>query len=125
MNTMEQQYFETALWSSSDSENGDSLDSEGYTIDDFADGERERAAEELHTFAREVAPPLDREGIEGDDAQLAHDFWLTRNGHGVGFWDRPHLWGGQETADALTAATKAYGERDIYKGDDGKLYFFP
>jgi hypothetical protein len=23
----------------------------------------------------------------GDFAQLGHDFWLTRNGHGAGFWD--------------------------------------
>ena len=23
-----------------------------------------------------------------DEAQAGHDFWLTRNGHGVGFWDR-------------------------------------
>ncbi len=23
-----------------------------------------------------------------DLAQCGHDFWLTRNGHGTGFWDR-------------------------------------
>jgi len=25
---------------------------------------------------------------EGTIAQAGHDFWLTRNGHGTGFWDR-------------------------------------
>ncbi len=23
-----------------------------------------------------------------DESQLGHDLWLTRNGHGTGFWDR-------------------------------------
>lgn len=25
-------------------------------------------------------------------AQAGHDFWLTRNGHGTGFWDRPEIY---------------------------------
>ena len=24
----------------------------------------------------------------GDASQASHDFWLTRNGHSTGFWDR-------------------------------------
>ncbi len=41
--------------------------------------------------------------------QAGHDFWLTRNGHGTGFWDRPELYG-EENADELTRACKAMGE---------------
>jgi hypothetical protein len=47
-----------------------------------------------------------------------HDFWLTRNGHGAGFWDR----GLGELGDRLTAACKPYGEIYLYIGDDGKVY---
>ena len=25
--------------------------------------------------------------------QAGYDFWLTRNGHGTGFWDRPEIYG--------------------------------
>ncbi len=35
-----------------------------------------------------------------------HDFWLTRGGHGVGFWDR----GLDALGDRLTAAAEAFGE---------------
>ncbi len=51
--------------------------------------------------------------------QAAHDFWLTRNGHGVGFWDgdwsEPH-------AARLTKAAKSFGEVWPYLGDDGLIY---
>lgn len=46
-----------------------------------------------------------------DPSQAGHDFWLTRNGHGVGFWDRPEIYG-EELADQLTRASKACGEYD-------------
>lgn len=51
-------------------------------------------------------------------AQLGHDLWLTRNGHGSGFWDRKL----GEVGERLTVAAKAMGECDVYEGDDGKLY---
>ena len=41
-------------------------------------------------------------------AELAgHDFWLTRNGHGAGFWDGDWQ---EPAAAALTAAAHAFGE---------------
>ncbi|UCV26747.1 hypothetical protein [Ferribacterium limneticum] len=52
--------------------------------------------------------------------QLGHDFWLTRNGHGAGFWDRD--FGDEHSRKALTELSKVFGETDIYKGDDGLLY---
>lgn len=41
--------------------------------------------------------------------QVGHDLWLTRNGHGVGFWDRPEIYG-KQLSKALTAMAKAQGE---------------
>jgi hypothetical protein len=50
--------------------------------------------------------------------QCGHDFWLTRNGHGAGFWDRG--WGA--VGEYLTARSKAAGDCDVYRGDDGLIY---
>lgn len=58
----------------------------------------------------------------GDNLEQAgHDFWLTRNHHGAGFWDRPEVYG-QEQCDRLTDAAHEWGEADLYVGDDGKVY---
>jgi hypothetical protein len=51
-------------------------------------------------------------------AQIGHDFWLTRNRHGAGFWDR----GLGDLGDKLTAAAHTYGESNLYVGDDGQVY---
>lgn len=58
-------------------------------------------------------------GKEYDAAHAGHDFWLTRNGHGVGFWDR-----GFENAlgEALSDVAEAFGGSDAHLGDDGKVY---
>lgn len=53
-----------------------------------------------------------------DQSQAGHDFWLTRQGHGAGFWDR----GLGAVGDKLTEDAKSFGEQWPYKGDDGKLY---
>jgi hypothetical protein len=37
--------------------------------------------------------------------EAGHDFWLTRNGHGAGFWDR----GKGGLGNKLTEMAKAYG----------------
>ena len=55
---------------------------------------------------------------ERGESQAGHDFWLTREGHGCGFWDGD--W--PITGDILTKASEAYGEMYLYVGDDGKIY---
>jgi len=47
-----------------------------------------------------------------------HDFVLTRNRHGAGFWDR----GYGDKGDRLTKAAHVYGDASLYEGDNGKLY---
>lgn len=42
--------------------------------------------------------------------QAGHDFWLTRQGHGTGFWDRDDDVYGVEMREMLTRAAKACGE---------------
>lgn len=59
-------------------------------------------------------------GVDGSTWEecAGHDFWLTRNGHGVGFWDR----GMGALGDRLSDAAKVYGGVDLYPGDDGLIY---
>jgi hypothetical protein len=50
--------------------------------------------------------------------QAGHDFWLTRNRHGAGFWDR----GLGEVGDKLTEAAHSEGGVDLYVGDDDLVH---
>jgi hypothetical protein len=62
--------------------------------------------------------------IEGSQVNYAaSDFYLTRNGHGSGFWDRPEIYG-EENAKILTELAKTYKVCDMYVGDDTLLYFY-
>lgn len=59
---------------------------------------------------------IDVMGLEPE--QIGHDFLLTRNHHGAGFWDR----GLGERGQRLTESAHAYGDTNAYVGDDGKVY---
>jgi hypothetical protein len=66
---------------------------------------------------RDYCEKMSSEEWSGED-RAGHDFWLTRNGHGAGFWDR----GLGELGDRLADAARVYGEVYLYPGDDGKIY---
>ena len=55
----------------------------------------------------------------GTPKQAGHDFWLTRNGHGAGFWDGdwPEPW-----ATQFTEGAQSYCVFETYEGDDGLIY---
>lgn len=53
-----------------------------------------------------------------DDKAAGRDFWYSRNGHGVGFWDRQL----GDVGDTLDQAAKVWRGRDLYRGDDGLIY---
>ena len=58
------------------------------------------------------------------EAAFGHDFALTRNGHGCGFWDRDREGLPKFLGDALTrVCRKKFHECNLYIGDDGKAYF--
>lgn len=110
-------YLETALWSStdeSDESGGNPLD-DNYSIDDVADEALAKATKDCNAFIKAAGKKLDE---AGDDGQNGHDFWLTRNRHGAGFWDR----GYGKVGDELTEIAHGFGEVNAYIGDDGKIY---
>lgn len=57
------------------------------------------------------------------EAAFGHDFWLTRQGHGVGFWDREGEGLPSELGDALTEQAKAFGEDHGHYQYRGWWYF--
>tara|TARA_R110002153_G_scaffold47172_1_gene133396 strand:+ start:116 stop:460 length:345 start_codon:yes stop_codon:yes gene_type:complete len=44
--------------------------------------------------------------------QAGHDFWLTRNGHGTGFWDRVDVYGDYR-AEQLSVNAESFGVVDV------------
>lgn len=99
-------YLETAVWSSSD-DDGNSLDND-YDVDAFTQKAVAEAKKDCKAFLDAYGDLMFQ--ASPDFAQHGHDFWLTRNGHGAGFWDR----GYGALGDELSKAAKVYGSCDIY-----------
>jgi hypothetical protein len=104
------QYIATALWSTDDS-NGDSLARVGY---DLSDATRLEMNVDLTAFCALVGSAGLADHQEIIDGDLAHDFWLTRNHHGSGFWGGDY----PETGDRLSELSKKMGECELYVDDD-------
>ena len=45
--------------------------------------------------------------------QAGHDFWFTRNGHGVGFWSRPEIYK-EYQAELFTKHAQSFGGVNAY-----------
>lgn len=115
-------YLETALWSSldwtdADDSQPDPMDKR-YGVDDFDGPTRDQLRSECEDFVRyvgEVCPDATAE-LDADPGRAGHDFWLTRNGHGAGFWDGDWVLGRE-----LTDAAQTFGSCDLY-ASNGKVY---
>lgn len=114
-------YVGTALWSShddSDESGGEPLDA-NYDESDIAAPTLKKMAADCADFRASNAELLDQAYQHGyDEGNAGHDFWLTRNHHGAGFWDR----GLGQVGRALTDSAHAYGGVDLYVGDDGMIH---
>ena len=101
-------YLECALWTAEDND---------ATIFDFDPDTLAEAQSLCDQFQAENAEALERyyEKTDRTDPSAGHDLWLTRNGHGVGFWDRI---AGDEFPELCDAA-KALGECYVFLDDDG------
>ena len=56
-----------------------------------------------------------------DPGQAGRDFWLTRNGHGAGFWDGDYP---EHIGEILTEASHGYGSFDLYIDENGLVCHF-
>lgn len=122
------QYLETALWSSndeSDESGGEPFDA-NYSTEDIAPESIAQAKKDIEKFIQMAEdegvlnPYLD--AFTGPSwGNLGHDFWLTRNHHGAGFWDRSEI--DDEVGKKLTNISQKFREVTPMLGDDGKIYF--
>ena len=55
-----------------------------------------------------------------NSSQLAHDYILTRNHHGCGFWDGDWV----ALGDELTALATKLSEIDLTEDEDGVIYLY-
>jgi hypothetical protein len=113
-------YIETALWSSTD-DSDEHLDA-NYTSEDLSPDALARMSKDCEQFQADYTKAvnaLDHTSDDFSEPRVAHDFWLTRNRHGAGFWDGDYP---KAIGAALTELAHTYGECDLYVGDDGKLY---
>ena len=110
-------YVDAMLWSTTD-DNDEPLE-KNYSYSNLAPAFLMRIKRDCAKFQSENSEDLahsvsPKPGEWTAMEQAGHDFWLTRNGHGVGFWDRPECYGGQDIADRLSDAAHKFGEVHVY-----------
>ncbi len=117
-------YLQAALWSSVDPDTGEPLDGL-YTVADITEAGLDMAIFECDHFQSQAAEAAMKAGappsfgITERPHKAGVDFWLTRNGHGAGFWDGDWEWG-----EELTNLAKSYLPVHLYVGDDERIHGF-
>ncbi len=83
-------------------------------------------AADCAAFQQQAADILDEVtagASEYDMTRAGNDFWFTRQGHGVGFWDREELkFEDRDFGEELTKIARSFGEAypEIYRG---RIYY--
>ena len=121
--------YMTALWWST----SDEVDGEEVHLDEFepSEGAVRKCTKDCFHFFWANKHDLDKAASRydlsrGDGADTGydfagHDFALTRNGHGAGFWDRKEL-KVRGLDERLTKASDEAGRAEAYLGDDKLIY---
>ena len=125
-------YVEAAMFTTNDNSDpsgGEPLD-KNYSPRDIDPKTLMKMAEDCQRFQKENAQDLAQTRVEDGatwtaDEQGGHDFWLSRNGHGAGFFDAhngiPYP---DDVAERLQDDAHNWGNFDLYVGDDGKIYHY-
>jgi len=111
LDTFTQAYIQCALWSSTD-DNDNPLDDK-YSVDGISKSCLTAMNDDCQKFQAENMPM-----IIDDLSEAGHNFWLTRNHHGAGFWDGDY----PEYGDVLTAKSHEFKEVNLIVCDDGLIY---
>ena len=102
-------YIETALWSTSVLTEDGSCDGnldDHFGPEDIPIPVLNEMIADCESFQKSERHALHFSRMSPE--QAGHDFWLTREGHGAGFWDR----GLGRIGEHLTEAAHAYGSFD-------------
>ena len=136
MDKFTQAYIECAIWASTvddprypagqDNPGGEPMDKH-YSLSDFAP----ETIAKMEADCQKFQFRFNANGGNFDESigkalhdcspteYAGHDFWLTRNRHGAGFWDGDWI---EPAASELTELSHSFGECDLYVGDDGLIY---
>lgn len=104
-------YIECMIWSSPEDDEGNRPDESDFGFDELDVSERVSVYRDCASFLDSY-----RRDIGTEYAQAGHDFSLTRNGHGAGFWggDWPY-----EAGQRLTEACEPYGGQYVMTWSEG------
>ncbi len=117
-------YIECALWSTNDEstpEGGEPLDN-NYGPEDLSPECLATMVADCNKFQEENAKDIatwENEYHYTAREMAGHDFWLTRNSHGAGFWDGD--WPDRSGA-RLSKASETFEHVDLCVGDNGLIY---
>lgn len=117
VDTIVKHYLIAALRSSVEADSEVPLDNM-YDLEDISPESVKRAKADVEKFLQLMGHLKNNPELQ-DSEQLGHDFWLTRNHHGAGFWDRKHK---KEIGDKLTSLAHKFGEINAVVGDDKKIH---
>lgn len=110
-------YAEAALWSTLDERDNEfeHLDAT-CTISDICRVTADSMWEDCEKFVAQNYDDLVASKL--DDHDIGHTFWLNRNGHGDGFWDR-NLPG--DLGKKLDHACESWGEVNLFVNANGEV----
>ena len=116
--------LECLAWSTiANYETGEMLDDMGA---EWSDAARETMREMIDGFMSDERVSrlfglLTLYGVPLSPEQIGHDFVLTANRHGAGFWDRDYRPRPKAALYALSEIVRPYGEIGAYVSDAGQI----
>jgi hypothetical protein len=135
MNPSLRQLAVTLLWSENDNADesgGKPLDA-NYTPEDIDADSLQELSRRFQSFVEEAEKLITEKvgdnwssiddfytGSANSEYQTEHDFILTANGHGCGFWEEGD-WP-KEVGEILTKLARKHSEIHADVGNDGKIY---
>ena len=113
-----QGYIEAAFFTETGYSENEDLEHASFC--ELAESAIVEAQEDCFEFQASAAQWLEKaREYDYDMEQAGRDFWFSRNGHGAGYFDRKI----GAAAEALQELAHKQGSRDMYRGDDGMIYF--
>jgi hypothetical protein len=113
-------YLTAMFWTESGESNSPC---EGATLDDLSEEAWKQAQDDCADFNLLADAWLHKAYTHGnmsyDMERAGIDFWLSRNGHGAGYFDRDI----GTAANGLQKLARSMLGRNVYRGNDGLIYY--
>lgn len=100
--------------------NGEGNDLEHFEEYELSEESKEALRLECSTFLDKAGDLINEACNSKEDydyGSAGNDFWFTRQGHGVGYWDR----GLKDLGDSLTKICRTFPEKHLFLNDKNQL----